>query len=334
LTQDQDISKPPMSSLDLSKVEQLKSQVEESQREKETLSKQLSEIRECIQNSKPSDTLNDREELSMLKSDIKQLYDTKQKLVQENNKYKEIYETMEKNQQVLIQKNEDLEKELETLQQSEVSQDTHHQKIDKLHKNIEQLKEASDQAVNQKEDMIHELNEEIVQLKHSNKLMATELKKMQESYKNIQDKTNAEPRKDIKSARSKKSRGSSTPRNKTKFKSFNKYKRRSKLTESQYHSDTEELLEMPRKHFEKDGKSKSNKLKAQLRKIEKHLSEKEAVIKTITKENSELRLKYNETVDSLSRSKVEIEEKLNTAKTELYDLKVKHEKVLLTTNQN
>ena len=251
------------------------------------------------------------------------------KVSHDNNKLKNLSESLEKQKVKLLEQNIWLEQKIDELKLEHNSQDSSTEKLDALQKDIYEYKTKNQHLVTQKEVEVTELEKELLQCQKDKEILNFELVKLQKSTEiKLQD---IELRYKKEKANLNSSRYNDKPTKKFKASLHDakkSIKKKLKTKAVKCHSDTEDVIDFPSK-LKKEGKSKLNDFKQQIKALEATLEDKEQLALFLTSENTNLKKDFEQNLMSLNNVKCQIEKELAGIQSEFKELRIKHERLLL-----
>lgn len=247
----------------------------------------------------------------------------------ENSRYEKIIEDLELQKQKLLEQNTWLESMVEQAKEQVVERD-YSGKIQGLEKEIEQVRKRGQEVDRQKDIRIEELEEELLQLNKDKEYLNLEFIKLQKAY---EIEMNSNEVKYKKALNLNSSRLSEKPSRKLKasLQDAKKSKlKKAKCKDIKYHSDTEDIMDLPSKKLTKESKkAKSNELTKHINHLESALIDKESLIALLTAENSELKAELDNVLSNLNHLKHSNSKELSSLQQNHKEVLVKYERLLL-----
>ena len=268
------------------------------------------------------------QQLELNSSEITYKHD---KLKAEKDKLDKMCANLESQKSKLLEQNTWLENEIEQLKQQTVSRDSDFNKIDSLERDIAEFKNNADDVIRQKDTKISDLESELMECQKSKELLNYELIKQQKAYEIQAHNLELVYKKEQLTIESSKLSEKQTKKAKPNLKDIKKSnKRSSKRKEVRYHSDTEEIVDLPsRKLCNNTKKSKFTESKHQLKILQQEIKQKQAQIELMSSETEKLKYDLNNSYKELERVRNSNEERVVGLQMELKDARIQYQRLML-----
>ena len=340
-----DASQNASNIFELNESDKIRHKLKETQRERDALQKQISNIKSLFNEKVQNDSLREMIEQIYLRSQQFEVANSEinyklEKAKEEKDKFENMWINLEKQRTKLLEQNSWLEKEVENVKQNIVDKDSSSSQLDTLQQEISTYKSKCDALVRQKTDRIYELEEEIRNLLRDKELLSSEIVKIQnskdiqiqelEAIAKIKDSFgfSSSALSDVKQIKKNKLKANINDSAKLKG-------RKQRDKEIKYHSDTEDVTDFPSKRFTKEPKkAKISDLKSKISFLEQEASSKDKIIKELALENDQIKQQFESNYQSYKSSKFEFDKNLESLENELRQTKLKYERLLLDQDLN